>query len=284
MAHKNLIGSRVYSWTVLKENGSDGRRRLWLCQCNCGKTENLTTKTLTSGTKKSCGCQLKKPRPHLVKDISDKQFTRLTVISYYGIQKKKNKSRAMWKCRCKCGNEIIAESNSLTSGNTQSCGCLKLEKTTTHGHAKNRKVSTTYSSWRNMIARCTQPSNPAHAYYKKRGITVCDRWKYFDSFLADMGKRPEGATLDRYPNNDGNYEPGNVRWSSKRDQANNRITNILFEWRGQKYTLADLARASGTSKETLRSRLCRSKLPWTVEGAISTPKLDKKRTREGFYC
>ncbi len=133
-----------------------------------------------------------------------------------------------------------------------------------------------------MIARCTYPSNPAFAYYKKRGITVCKRWRIFENFLTDMGERPPGTSIDRFPNNDGNYEPGNCRWTTKRKQANNRITNIRFTYKGKSYTLANLSRITGVNKETLRSRLCRSALPWTVEGAVSTPKLTKSNA--GFYC
>ena len=133
-----------------------------------------------------------------------------------------------------------------------------------------------------MIGRCTLRSNPAFAYYKKRGITVCRRWRTFKNFLADMGERPENTTLDRYPNNDGNYEPGNCRWASKIEQANNRVTNRVFTYNGTDYTLANLARATGVDKGLLRSRLCRSPHPWTVEGAVTTPKLT--RTRQGFYC
>jgi hypothetical protein len=126
-----------------------------------------------------------------------------------------------------------------------------------------------------MIARCTQPSSPAFAYYKKRGITVCERWRKFENFLVDMGERPSPKhTLDRKENN-GNYEPGNVRWATKQEQANNRITNVRFMYKGNAYTLAELARVTGVSKELLRSRLMRCRRPWTVEGAVTTPPMTK---------
>lgn len=72
-----------------------------------------------------------------------------------------------------------------------------------------------------MMQRTGNPKNSHYAYYGGRGVTVCDAWKTFDGFLAAMGERPEGTTLDRYPNNDGNYEPGNVRWATKREQMRN---------------------------------------------------------------
>lgn len=144
--------------------------------------------------------------------------------------------------------------------------------------------SPTYICWGNMIARCTIKSNPSFLYYKSRGITVCKRWRKFINFLNDMGIRPEGDfTIDRFPDNNGNYEPGNCRWATKREQANNRITNVIFEYRGKRYTLAELSRHTGVGKEILRSRIgSKSTLPWTVEGAVNTPKLT--RSSQGFYC
>jgi hypothetical protein len=123
-----------------------------------------------------------------------------------------------------------------------------------------------------MISRCTQPSHPAFAYYQKRGITVCERWRKFENFLADMGERPGSAgeyTLDRIDNDRG-YEPGNCRWATKREQANNRVTNLHFTYKGKQYTLAELSRETGVSKELLRSRLYR-RGGWSVEGAVETP-------------
>jgi hypothetical protein len=87
----------------------------------------------------------------------------------------------------------------------------------------------THRCWRSMLARC----NGAHPNYGGRGIKVCKRWLKFENFLADMGERPEGKTLDRYPDNDGNYKPGNCRWATPKEQTNNRRPSRIKEQRKQ---------------------------------------------------
>jgi hypothetical protein len=182
-------------------------------------------------------------------------------------------------CRCVCGVERVNLAANLRNGRNVSCGCKRAK----HGHTSKfgiAKKSLTHQSWGNMLSRCRNASNPAFAHYKARGINVCERWLSFENFLADMGERPSAAhTLDRYPKNDGNYEPGNCRWATKIEQANNRYTNIIFVYRGQSYTLANLARETGVSKDVLRKRLCRSGGAWTVEGAVNTPKHTKGSPR-----
>lgn len=213
-------------------------------------------------------------------DLTGLQFGLWKVVKQEPSKKTRNGTMALWLCRCFCANEQVLNSTQLRLRRPASCGCER----GAHRHTAQGKVSATYRSWQGMISRCTQPSNPGFKYYTKRGITVCARWRTFENFFADMGERPtDKPTLDRI-DNDGNYKPGNCRWATRREQANNRMTNLVFEYKGSSYTLADLARFTGVSKEILRSRLCRSKLPWTVDGAISTPKLPKKQTRAGFYC
>ena len=158
------------------------------------------------------------------KDITGQRFGRLTATRFHSVQ-----HDAMWECVCDCGSEKIVNGVDLRNGHTRSCGCLRQEllcsKPVTHGHTKRsrgRLRSPTYRAWDAMIHRCTRPSATQYSYYGGRGIRVCERWLKFENFLADMGERPEGTTLDRYPDNDGNYQPGNCRWATPTMQARNR--------------------------------------------------------------
>ncbi len=119
---------------------------------------------------------------------------------------------------CRCGKEFIAQVQHVKGGFSQSCGCWHRELITKHGRS-GRDV--TYVSWNNMKNRCKHPSSPSYQYYGGRGITYCRRWEKFENFLKDMGDRPVGKTLGRI-NNDGNYEPGNCRWETPKEQAQNR--------------------------------------------------------------
>lgn len=134
---------------------------------------------------------------------------------------------------------------------------------TTHGLRKrNLKRSKEYIAWGHMIQRCRNRNHPLYKNWGGRGIKVCERWLSFENFFSDMGVSPEGRSLDRI-NNNGDYEPGNCRWATSRQQQNNRSDNKLITFLGETKTVSEWAEVLGIKKHTLYSRLSKaqSELP-----------------------
>lgn len=131
----------------------------------------------------------------------------------------------------------------------------------THGMAKVRGRRTpTYVTWQRMKARCLNPAAVDYDRYGARGIKVCDRWMQFESFLADMGTRPDGLQLDRI-DNDGHYEPGNCRWVTKQHNARNRSSNRLLTIDGETKTATEWAQLKGLPPDRVLQRLARGDSP-----------------------
>jgi hypothetical protein len=152
-------------------------------------------------------------------DMIGRRFDRLIVVSDAPSDARQ---QAMWKCRCDCGQETITRGSDLRFGKSKSCGCLTLEinKARMTSHGKTRTPE--HNIWLVMRDRCRNPKNKRFNDYGGRGIQVCERWDDFSLFLADLGPRPtSNHSIDRI-NNDGNYEPGNVKWSTPIEQRHNQ--------------------------------------------------------------
>ena len=157
-------------------------------------------------------------------DLTGAVYGAWTVLSYFGCNKNRQPS---WNCRCSCGVERVVVGQTLRNGLTNSCGCELASRVSTakikHGQSRRhgQKETRTYSIWCAMHGRCNGTTDLGRKYYVARGIKVCDRWSNFENFLADMGEAPDGLSIDRFPDNDGNYEPGNCRWATRKQQMEN---------------------------------------------------------------
>jgi hypothetical protein len=164
-----------------------------------------------------------------LKMIGDR-FGKLTVVAEVEARRPPNGApQRRFRCRCDCGTEILATGGHLRSGHTLSCGCIRMEGARKQGH-QNRlhgeaaAQTPEYLVWKSMFTRCDNPRAHNFRYYGARGITICASWREsFSSFLRDVGRRPSpNHSIDRYPDNDGNYEPGNVRWATDAEQNANK--------------------------------------------------------------
>lgn len=213
-------------------------------------------------------------------DILGKRFGRLIVRKLHG--RREDNGAAMWECACDCGNVVVEPGHCLRRGQVKSCGCLRKEKGTAnlkrmrdagampqlrHGDAKAGREAPEWSLWHAVKGRC----DPVRAFpnpdYAGRGIRMCDEWRNsYEAFLAHIGRRPSPThTLDRIEVN-GHYEPGNVRWATKKEQARNRRNSCWIEHNGERVTLAEWAERTGLKNTTIRNRI---RAGWTVHDALT---------------
>jgi hypothetical protein len=195
-------------------------------------------------------------------DLTNQRFGRLVAL-----ERASNRgTRTRWLCRCDCGKTHVTETSLLTSGGTKSCGCLRIElgrklgaSSRRHGHCSDGKSTPEYTAWASMISRCSDPKVVTFKHYGGRGIRVCARWQTFENFLSDMGPRPSGQqgnrpaySLDRHPDPNGNYEPGNCRWATWKEQNRNNRHNTHVVILETSKTIAEWSEVLGLTRERIK--------------------------------
>lgn len=206
-------------------------------------------------------------------DLTGRRFGRLVVLGY-GV----GDDFGRWRCVCDCGEERLVYGSPLRRGATRSCGCLARESARAkakHGNSRRQAVTAEYKTWCGIIRRCENPNDVSFPRYGGAGVVICGEWRRsFASFLRDVGPKPSAEySIDRWPDPDGHYEPGNCRWATESQQARNKRDTRYVMAFGERLVLADASDRYGIRIGTLWARLKRG---WDVETALTTP-MDYRR-------
>lgn len=202
-------------------------------------------------------------------DLTGQEFGRLVALYPTTLNKSGN---MQWKCKCKCGNEITVDNQSLKRGYTKSCGCLAKE-VCVFIHTKHKMYKTRLNSvWNSMKQRCNNSKNSQYYNYGGRGIKVCPEWNdknngfvNFYNWAIKNGYK-EGLSIDRI-NNNGNYEPNNCRWTTIQEQSNNRRTNRYITYNKETHTIAEWSKIVNINRYTLYDRINKSNM--SIEKALT---------------
>lgn len=212
---QDLVGQQFGRLTVVERRGEVGTT-YWTCRCECGGSATVRAGNLKSGQVKSCGCLHRDTVT--VADMTGKRFGRLVATGRAGSAA----GKALWTFQCDCGRVVDLPGSRVRAGGAKSCGCLRSDSAKVTNRKHGLHASASYKRWESIKQRCTNPKNPSYKNYGGRGISMCPEWaEDFDVFHAAVGDAPEGMTLDRI-DNDGDYEPGNVRWATPSQQQNNK--------------------------------------------------------------
>lgn len=215
---KNISGQRFVRLVAIRCIGVGNDGRIWLCQCDCGKCAEVSAHKLASGNTKSCGClRSDTSRLNRFQDLAGRRFGRLVVLRICGDD---GHHHSVWTCQCDCGRQPNISSNQLTRGRTKSCGCLHDDTVALRNAAHGLGRTSEYKAFHSAKRRCTSPKDKHFKNYGGRGILFL--FDSFEQFYAELGMKPTPKhTVDRI-DNDGNYEPGNVRWATRKQQIANQ--------------------------------------------------------------
>lgn len=250
----------------------------WKCLCDCGNECTIHGVSLKVRTR-SCGCiQKEQAGASRAVDITGQRSGLLTAIRWVATEK----HLRVWECACDCGNRarITAKDFNIYKNNgnaPRSCGCVNnMRGPVTHGMTG----TTEYDWWVEIKKRCSNPKHRAYRNYGGRGIKLCERWAAsFETFLLEVtreaGLRPSRThSLDRFPDNNGNYEPGNVRWANKQQQARNTRMTRMLTFRGETRPLVEWAEIVGINQSTVKNRIARGE---SAETALAHPVINDGR-------
>jgi hypothetical protein len=183
-------------------------------------------------------------------------------------------------CRCDCGNKTTLDLGAFHNEHTGSCGCLQKEAASRNGQDSRThglSQSQTYRIWNAMKQRCSNPNDSYYHLYGARGVTVCQRWRdSFQAFVEDMGEKPSREySIDRYPDQNGPYAPGNCRWATMKEQQRNRRNNVMLTIGDTTLCVAEWAEQQGIRVGMVRDRL---RSGWSGHDAVMTPKGTRRNT------
>ena len=258
------VGDRFGMLVVLRRAPSVNKKTRWECKCDCGNRVIATATNLRTGNSTSCGCTNQNAKYKQI-DLTGKRMGSLVVLSTSKL------SHLKWTCLCDCGEVTDIGRSRLLAGQV-SCGCKEAVKTT-HG----KSGTAIYRIWKHMIDRCENERDAGFYRYGGRGITVCERWKVFENFYADMGDRPRGRSIDRIDNN-GNYEPSNCRWATWTEQGCNKRNNRIVSVNGRSFPLSQACREYSIDVRVAAARLRNG---WSEHDALTVPNLGIGKRRIG---
>ena len=198
-------------------------------------------------------------RDYSFKDLTGKQFGKWTVL---GRDTSRQSRRVLWICLCECGTKSSVRADQLNADRSRCCKTCGSERT--HGMTNTPE----YSSWDAMKKRCNNPNAEKFPNYGGSGITVCERWKSFENFYADMGPKPSASHSIERKNGSLGYYPENCKWATPGEQARNKRTTVLLTFQGETMCMKDLAVKFGIGASCLRKRLLKG---WSIERALTEP-------------